>query len=132
MTESLTGMYVGDMYLDDWRSNRTNSVLQSNRRMSIGTCVQNNAIYIESSFLNLINQLSLNVRLEIVNLHIRISGTKSGKVIFKSNATVDSRFALAQKIYIRAINYLYPHNTIFYTFVSTMIVHSECKGRKKK
>ena len=100
--------------------------------MSIGTGIQYNTVCFESYLLYLINQFSLNVRLEIVDLHICISGTKSGKVIFKSNATVDGWFALAQKIYVRAINDLYPHNTIFYTFVSILFILSAKVGKRNE
>ena len=56
--------------------------------------------------------LSLDVRLEIVYLYISILLTKFDKVIFKSNTAVNGRFTFAQQIDIRAINNLYPHNTI--------------------
>ena len=110
-------MHIRNMYLDNRRSNRTDSILQGDRGMRVGTRIQDNPIYIKTGLLNLIYQLSLNVRLKVVYLYISILLTKFGKVIFKSNTAVNGRFTFAQQIDIRAINYLYPHNTIFYTFV---------------
>ena len=85
--------------------------------MGVSTCIQDNSVYIKTGLLNLVYQLSLDVRLEIVYLYISILLTKFDKVILQSNTAVNGRFTFAQQIYIRAINNLYPHNTIFYTFV---------------
>ena len=109
-------MYIRDMHLNHRRSDRTDSILQSDGRVSVSTRIQNDAVHIKTHLLNLVYQLSLNVGLEIVNLYIRIFLTEFGKVVLKSNATVNGRFTFAQEIYIGAINNLYPHNTIFYTF----------------
>src|SRR5699024_177675 len=114
--KSLAGMYIRDMHLNHRRSDRTDSILQSDGRMGVSTRIQNDAVHIKTYLLNLVYQLSLNVGLEIVNLYIRIFLTEFGKVVFKSNATVNGRFTFAQEIYIGAVNNLYPHNTIFYTF----------------
>ena len=85
--------------------------------MGVSTCIQDNSVYIKTGLLNLVYELSLDVRLELVYLYISILLTKFDKVIFKSNTAVNGRFTFAQQIDIRAINNLYPHNTIFYTFV---------------
>ena len=109
-------MYIRDMHLNHRRSDRTDSILQSDGRMGVSTRIQNDAVQIKTYLLNLVYQLSLYVGLEIVNLNIRIKVTEFGKVVFKCRATVYGRFTFAQEIYIGAVNNLYPHNTIFYTF----------------
>ena len=63
-------MHIRYMYLDNRRSNRTDSILQGDRGMRIGTRIQDNPIYIKTGLLNLIYQLSFNVRLEVVYLYI--------------------------------------------------------------
>ncbi len=110
-------MHIRDMYLNHRRSDRTDSILQGDGCMCVSTRIQNDAIHIKTHLLNLIYQLSLNVGLEIVNLYIRIFLTEFSQIVFKSYATVNGRFTFAQEIYIGAVNNLYPHNTIFYTFV---------------
>ena len=51
--------------------------------MGVSTCIQDNSVYIKTGLLNLVYQLSLDVRLEIVYLYISILLTKFDKVIFK-------------------------------------------------
>ena len=57
--------------------------------MGVSTCIQDNSVYIKTGLLNLVYQLSLDVRLEIVYLYISILLTKFDKVIFKSNTAVN-------------------------------------------
>ena len=83
MTESLTSMHIRNMYLDNRRSNRTDSILQGDRGMRVGTRIQDNPIYIKTGLLNLIYQLSFNVRLKVVYLYISILLTKFGKISSK-------------------------------------------------
>ena len=89
-------MYIRDMHLNHRRSDRTDSILQSDGRMGVSTRIQNDAVHIKTYLLNLVYQLSLNVGLEIVNLYIRIFLAEFGKVVFKSNAT--KRFILGPLI----------------------------------
>ena len=57
-------MYIRDMHLNHRRSDRTDSILQSDGRMGVSTRIQNDAVHIKTYLLNLVYQLSLNVGLE--------------------------------------------------------------------
>lgn len=58
--------------------NRTDGVLQSDGSMSVGTCIQHNAVCLETRLLNLVYQFSLDVGLKIINLYIGISFAGGG------------------------------------------------------
>ena len=75
-------MHIRNMYLDNRRSNRTDSILQGDRGMRVGTRIQDNPIYIKTGLLNLIYQLSFNVRLKVVYLYISILLTKFGTIFY--------------------------------------------------
>jgi hypothetical protein len=49
----------------------------------------------KTSFLQLIDKLSLNVALEIVYLHIRIGLAQLLKIVIKRLASIDARLALS-------------------------------------
>ena len=56
--------------------------------MGVSTCIQDNSVYIKTGLLNLVYQLSLDVRLEIVYLYISILLTKFDKVVSLANFSV--------------------------------------------
>ena len=68
----LTLVYIGDMYLDNWALEGADAVLQCYTGMCIGTCVEHDAIIAEPHFLHLVNQLSLDITLEVVELDVSI------------------------------------------------------------
>ncbi len=119
MTERFASVYIGDVYLYYRSGNCADSILQGYGCVRISTSIQDNAIDLETYLMNLIDQLAFDVRLEIGDFYHRIMCTEFGKIIFKRNRTVDRRFTLPQKIDVRAIYYLYLHNTFFVTFVPT-------------
>ena len=77
MTELLTAVYVGDVDLDDRTLQRTDTVVQCDARVRIGTRVQHDTVVTleESCPLHLVDQLTLHVALIIVYLHVRIALT---------------------------------------------------------
>ena len=74
VTELLTLVNVRDVYLDDWRLQRTDAVVQSYGSMGVGTCIQHNAIIGEAYLLHLIDEFALHIALEILDSDFRILG----------------------------------------------------------
>lgn len=98
MAKLLALVNIGYMHLYRRAFQRADAVLQGNARMGIGTGIEHHAIIGESHLLQLIDQLSLNIALIVVDLDIRIPGAQLGKIILKRTATVDSWFPHPKQI----------------------------------
>src|SRR3712207_9204242 len=103
MAERLTIVHVGYMHFDYRRRHCPDSILQSDRRVRVSACIQDNSVCFESNPLNAVYHLTLDVRLKIVDFHVSIPFTKLFQVVFKCNASVDGRFTLSQQIYVWAV-----------------------------
>ena len=95
------------MHLDSRAFQRADTVLQGNARMGICTGVKHHAVVGESHLLQLVDKLTLDVTLIVVNLNVGILGTQLGKISLKRTATIDSWFPHPKQIEVGTIDYLY-------------------------
>lgn len=111
MAKGFATMHVRNVHFDHWSGDRTNGILQSNGCMGISSSIENNPVYFKPRLLDTVNHFSFYVRLKIIYFYINIRLTEVQEIVLESNTPIDGRFALAQQIYIGAINNLYPHHS---------------------
>lgn len=126
MPEFLAFVHIADMYLHHRRRHSADGILQGYRGMRVGARVKHDSVVIETYLMNLVNHLTLYVALIIIKLHLGVHPAQFGQIRFKRNRAVNTRFALAQQIYIGPVNDLYSH---LFAYLCYQIV---CKGRKKR
>lgn len=74
------------------------AVLQGYAGVCVGTCIQDDAVEIESYFLHFIDEFALYVALKIGELNVRILRGELSEIVFKRLLSVDFRFTHAQKV----------------------------------
>ena len=114
MAELLTLVYIRDVNLYARTLQAADAILQGNAGMGVGTGVEHHAIVGEAHFLQLVDELALDVALVILNLHIRILSLQLRQVALEGVAAVNAWFADAQEVQIRTINNLYLHNHMIF------------------
>ena len=103
MAERLTLVYITDVYLDDRTFQGTDTIVQGYGGMGIGSGIEHDTVVGESHLLHLVDQLSLDIALVILQLYIRIAGTQLGKVVIKRAVPVDTWLTHTEQIQVRTI-----------------------------
>ena len=114
MAELLTLVYIRDVNFYARTLQAADAILQGNAGMGVGTGVEHHAIVGEAHFLQLVDELALDVALVILNLHIRKLSLQLRQVALEGIAAVNAWFADAQEVQIRTINNLYLHNHMIF------------------
>ena len=83
VTELFALMDVADMDLNDGRFQRTDTVVQGNGSVCVGTSIQHNAVVGEADFLHLVDEFTLNVALEILDSDVRILRLQLGQILLE-------------------------------------------------
>ena len=109
MSEFLTFMNIGDMNFHYGAFHASYTVLQGYTGMCIGAGIENNSVVAESYFLQLVDELTLDIALIILYLDIGIFSLQLWKVTFERIAAVNSRLANTKQIEVGAIDDLYLH-----------------------
>ena len=109
MSEFLTLVNVGDMNFHYGAFHAPYTVLQGYTGMRVGTGIENNSVVTESYFLQLIDELALNIALIIPYLDIGIFSLQLWKVTFERIVAVNTWLANTKQIEVGAIDNLYLH-----------------------
>lgn len=104
VAELLTLVNIGDMHLDNGCLQRADAVVQSHRSMCIGTCVEHDTVVCKAHLLHLVDQLTLHIALEILDVHVRIALPQLREVLLEGRRAVDTLFTGSQQVEIRTIN----------------------------
>ena len=91
MSEFLTLVNVGDMNFHYGAFHAPYTVLQGYAGMCVGTGIENNSVVTESYFLQLIDELALDIVLIILYLDIGIFSLQLWKVTFERIVAVNTR-----------------------------------------
>ena len=92
------------MHLHHWRGDGADAVAEGHTRMRIASSVEDDAVGGESHLLELVDELALDVRLEIIYLDDRIAQAQSFEIVVERSVPVDVRFALSQEIEVRPVD----------------------------
>ena len=135
MTKLLSGVYIRDMNLNHWGSERANTVEQGYAGVGVGTCIENNAVVGEPYFLHFINQLAFNVTLVVGQLYRWILALQVVEKCIESGLAIDVWLSTSQQIEIWPIDNLNFHNShdlvIFVSFIHVLSSRNHlraCKG----
>ena len=110
-------MNIGDVYLHYRAFQAADAILQGNARVGVGTSVEHDSIVGKTYFLQLVDELSLDVALVILDFHVWIFSFQLGQVTLEGVAAVDAWLTNTQKIEVWAIDDLYLHNLVVFLFV---------------
>ena len=114
MTELLTFVNIGDMYLYHRTFHAADAILQGNAGMCVGTSVEYHAVIRKTYFLQLVDELTLDVALVIFDFHIRVFSLQLRQLALEGVAAVNAWFANAKKVQVRTIDNLYLHNLKYF------------------
>ena len=103
VTKRFTLVDIRDVYFHDRRVDGADAVVQGYTGVRIGTGVQHDAVLTEAHLLNLVNQFSLYVALEVVQFDVSKTRLQHWQIVVERLAAVDTRFADAQQIQVWAI-----------------------------
>ena len=101
------------MHLDDGDADGADAVGQGDGGVGIAARVHHYGIVLSVGLLQLVNQNAFVVGLELRNLVLWKTLAELHKILFKGEASVDFRFALAQKVKVRAVENEDFHQQIF-------------------
>ena len=80
MAELFALMHIRDMHLDDRSRYGTDAVMKCHTCVRIGTGIEHDAVVIKSYLLHLIDELSFDITLEIIDLYVRITLTQQWQI----------------------------------------------------
>jgi hypothetical protein len=103
VAELLALVDIGDVYLYDRRRDGTDSIVEGDAGVGVGTRVEHNAVGRESHLMELVDEGALVVALEIGELHVGVLLAQFFKVCFKGASAVDARLAATQKIEVGTV-----------------------------
>ena len=96
VAEILSFEHIADVNLNNRARNRTDTIVQSNARVGVGAGVQHDAISVEAHRLHLIDELTLYITLEIMQLNIGKLRLKFRQESLKRAAAIDAGLACSQ------------------------------------
>ena len=89
-------MHIADGYPDGRCADRLEGIQQSHAGVGVGNRIQYYGIVVESYLVDAVDEVTLMVALQVVNLYLRISAAQLLEVSLETLGTIDARFALAQ------------------------------------
>ena len=95
---------IADMHLHHWRGDAADAVAEGYTGVRIASSVEDDAIGGEPHLLELVDELALDVRLEIIYLDERIARAQVFEIVVEGSVPVDVRFALSQEIEVRPVD----------------------------
>ena len=108
MAEFLTLVHIRDVYLHHRRLNASDGILQGDAGMGVGTRIQHHTVVAEPYLVQLVEQITFVVRLEITQFcHIGKALFQLFEVIFKSTCAINAWFAATQQIQVGTIENQY-------------------------
>ena len=109
MAELFTSVNVADVHLYGRNGNGTQGIMDSDAGVGVCACIEHNAITLETTFLNLVDESTLRVALKVVYLVLRVTGPEFFKVAAEGLSSIDARFPDAEQIEVRAVDDLDEH-----------------------
>ena len=123
MAKLLALVHIRDVYFDDGTFQRADTVVQGNRGVGVGSCVEHDTVVGEAHLLHLVNQLSLYIALIVFYLYIGILCLQLGQILVERRRAVDAWLASAQEVKIGSIDNENFHNS------NKMIIFAATKVR---
>lgn len=102
--EGLSGVDIGNVYFYHGSWDSCNGIGDGNGGVRIGPSVDDNTVNGEAYFVELINEGSFAVALEIAEVELGELLLQLGKETFEVLMAVDTGFSLAQQVEVGAIN----------------------------
>ena len=111
MSELLALVDIRDVYLDDGALETTDAVVQGDARVSIGPCIEHDAVIAacEPRLLHLVDELALDIALIVVYLHLRVAAAECREAVFHRFRAIDTWFPLPQQVQVWPVDNLYLH-----------------------
>ena len=106
-------VHIADVYLDGRCADRLEGIQQSHAGVGVSTRIKHYAIVVESYLVDAVDEVTLMVALQVVNLYLRISAAQLLEVSLETLGTIDARFALAQQVQVGPIDDLYLGHGLF-------------------
>jgi hypothetical protein len=100
---------IADVNFHHWNGNRRYSIGQRDGCVGVAPGVKDDPVEIAPAGMKAVDQLSLNVALEIMNVCMGEFFTELPEITLKGVMSVNIRFPLSQKIKIGAVNNHYLH-----------------------
>ncbi len=117
VAELFTLMDIGDVHLDDGALQRADAVVESHRRMGIGSGIEHDAVVTEAHLLHLVDELALDIALVIVDGDVGILCPQLRQILVEGGRAVDARLTGAEEVQIGTIDDLDFHiSKIFCNF----------------
>lgn len=98
--------------------------------MRISTGVEDDAVVVETDFVDPVDQFSLDVTLKISDLAGRVCRAKLFEKSFKCRTPVDIGLPFAQQIEIGTIDNKKPLHIPKFNYLCDTIVETRCKGKQ--
>jgi hypothetical protein len=104
VAELLALVDIGDVYLDDGSLQRTDAVVQGYRGVGVGSGIEHDAVVRKTYLLHLVDEFTLNVALEILDVHIGIFGLQLGQILLERRTAIDAWLTGAEQVKVGTIN----------------------------
>ena len=103
VAELLALVDIGDVDLDDGSRDGTDGIVKGHTGVGVGTGVEDDTIGCEAYLVELVDEGTLVVALEIGELHMGVLGTQLLQIVFKGAGAVDARLAAAEEVEVGTV-----------------------------